>query len=147
MAFWMAFLVWFFLMTERGHGISGGAIQLVFKRGAKIPEAIASSQDEEKGSSTSSSVHHGEMTQNNHKVKNSKNSFPTSGDIFSWHHLNYDITLKGGQTRRLLDDVSGYVAPGKLVCAVLLAWFSNINGVFDVDSTYGRKWGWQDHIT
>ncbi|THG98996.1 hypothetical protein EW026_g3289 [Hermanssonia centrifuga] len=34
-------------------------------------------------------------------------------DIFSWHHLEYTVPVSGG-TRRLLDDVSGYVAPGKL---------------------------------
>ncbi|KAF5344805.1 hypothetical protein D9758_014417 [Tetrapyrgos nigripes] len=34
--------------------------------------------------------------------------------IFTWHHLTYDVPIAGGTTRRLLDDVSGYVAPGKL---------------------------------
>jgi ATP-binding cassette subfamily G (WHITE) protein 2 (SNQ2) len=35
-------------------------------------------------------------------------------NTFSFQHLNYDISLGGGQKRRLLDDVSGYVQPGKL---------------------------------
>jgi hypothetical protein len=35
-------------------------------------------------------------------------------NIFSFQHLNYDISLGHGQNRRLLDDVSGYVQPGKL---------------------------------
>jgi ATP-binding cassette subfamily G (WHITE) protein 2 (SNQ2) len=35
-------------------------------------------------------------------------------DIFSWKHLQYVVPLAGGETRKLLDDVSGYVAPGKL---------------------------------
>lgn len=35
-------------------------------------------------------------------------------DLFSWQHLRYDVPIGGGKTRRLLDDVSGYVAPGKL---------------------------------
>ncbi|KAF5374350.1 hypothetical protein D9758_004563 [Tetrapyrgos nigripes] len=34
--------------------------------------------------------------------------------IFTWHHLTYDVPIAGGTTRRLLDDVSGFVAPGKL---------------------------------
>ncbi|KAF5333784.1 hypothetical protein D9758_017181 [Tetrapyrgos nigripes] len=34
--------------------------------------------------------------------------------IFTWHHLTYDVPIAGGATRRLLDDVSGYIAPGKL---------------------------------
>jgi len=35
-------------------------------------------------------------------------------DVFTWRHLKYDVTLKKGETRRLLDDISGFVAPGKL---------------------------------
>ncbi|KAG7087521.1 hypothetical protein E1B28_013480 [Marasmius oreades] len=34
--------------------------------------------------------------------------------IFTWHHLTYDVPIAGGDTRRLLDNVSGFVAPGKL---------------------------------
>lgn len=39
-------------------------------------------------------------------------------DIFSWQHLEYTVPLSGGGTRKLLDDVSGYVAPGKLTALV-----------------------------
>ncbi|KAG2062978.1 P-loop containing nucleoside triphosphate hydrolase protein, partial [Suillus decipiens] len=35
-------------------------------------------------------------------------------DTFTWHHVQYVIPISGGSERRLLDDVSGYVAPGKL---------------------------------
>jgi len=35
-------------------------------------------------------------------------------DVFTWRHIKYDVTLKKGETRRLLDDISGFVAPGKL---------------------------------
>ena len=36
-----------------------------------------------------------------------------SDEVFSWHNVCYDIPLKG-ETRRLLDNVSGFVAPGKM---------------------------------
>ena len=36
-----------------------------------------------------------------------------SDEIFSWHNICYDIQIKS-ETRRLLDNVSGYVAPGKM---------------------------------
>ena len=36
-----------------------------------------------------------------------------SDEVFSWRHVCYDVQIKD-QTRRLLDDVSGYVAPGKM---------------------------------
>lgn len=35
-------------------------------------------------------------------------------DIFSWQHLQYTVPVSGGDGRKLLDDVSGFVAPGKL---------------------------------
>ena len=35
-------------------------------------------------------------------------------DVFTWQHIQYDVPVGGGNTRRLLDNVSGYVAPGKL---------------------------------
>ena len=35
-------------------------------------------------------------------------------DVFSWQHMQYVVPLGKGEHRRLLDDVSGYVAPGKL---------------------------------
>ena len=35
-------------------------------------------------------------------------------DVFSWHHLDYIVPLPDGGQRKLLDDISGYVAPGKL---------------------------------
>lgn len=35
-------------------------------------------------------------------------------DVFSWQHVQYTVPVGHGETRRLLDDVSGYVAPGKL---------------------------------
>jgi ATP-binding cassette subfamily G (WHITE) protein 2 (SNQ2) len=38
---------------------------------------------------------------------------PKMTNVFSWEHLHYHVKA-GGENRTLLDDVSGYVAPGKL---------------------------------
>lgn len=35
-------------------------------------------------------------------------------DNFTWQNLRYIVPVGKGQTRQLLDDVSGYVVPGKL---------------------------------
>ena len=35
-------------------------------------------------------------------------------DIFSWKNVQYEVPISGGEMRMLLDDVSGYVTPGKL---------------------------------
>ena len=39
---------------------------------------------------------------------------PMMSEVFTWQHLEYDVRIGKGETRRLLEDVSGYVAPGKL---------------------------------
>jgi ATP-binding cassette, subfamily G (WHITE), member 2, SNQ2 len=35
-------------------------------------------------------------------------------DVFTWRDVQYDVSIEKGETRRLLDDISGFVAPGKL---------------------------------
>lgn len=35
-------------------------------------------------------------------------------DVFSWQNLQYTVPVSGEDDRKLLDNVSGYVAPGKL---------------------------------
>jgi ATP-binding cassette subfamily G (WHITE) protein 2 (SNQ2) len=35
-------------------------------------------------------------------------------DIFTWRNVQYNVIIKKGETRRLLDDISGFVAHGKL---------------------------------
>jgi ATP-binding cassette subfamily G (WHITE) protein 2 (SNQ2) len=35
-------------------------------------------------------------------------------NTFSWQGLNYTVPVSDGEERRLLNDVSGYVVPGKL---------------------------------
>ena len=44
-------------------------------------------------------------------LKSKKSSHP---DIFSWKNIEYEVPVSGRELRKLLDDVSGYVAPGKL---------------------------------
>ena len=47
-------------------------------------------------------------------VKEIKEATPEVHDTFSFHHLNYVVPVGQGKTRQLLDDVSGYVPPGRL---------------------------------
>ena len=41
-------------------------------------------------------------------------SVPMMTDVFTWKNVEYNVTIKKGETRRLLDNISGFVAPGKL---------------------------------
>jgi ATP-binding cassette, subfamily G (WHITE), member 2, SNQ2 len=38
----------------------------------------------------------------------------SANDIFSWQGISYTVPVGGGEMRRLLNNVSGFVAPGKL---------------------------------
>lgn len=35
-------------------------------------------------------------------------------ETFTWQHISYSVPVGGGQVKKLLDDISGYVSPGKL---------------------------------
>lgn len=41
-----------------------------------------------------------------------------SRDIFTWENLNYHVRIPGGENRRLLNNVMGYVKPGTLTALV-----------------------------
>jgi ATP-binding cassette subfamily G (WHITE) protein 2 (SNQ2) len=43
-----------------------------------------------------------------------KSEKPRRTDVFSWKNIQYEVPISGGEMRKLLDDVSGYVAPRKL---------------------------------
>ena len=87
---------------------------MLFKRGAKSDVIKAAeketSGDEEKGGSIAATADgdHGS------DIKEMKEATPEVHDTFSFHHLNYVVPVGKGETRRLLQDVSGYVPPGKL---------------------------------
>lgn len=88
---------------------------MLFKRGTKAPvvreiQEKADVVDEEKGNSGSRDA--------TDKMRSETTSVdvavPPMSDVFTWRHLQYDVRIGKGETRRLLEDVSGYVAPGKL---------------------------------
>ncbi|EUC56947.1 pleiotropic drug resistance ABC transporter [Rhizoctonia solani AG-3 Rhs1AP] len=111
-AFWIGFVAWFLAGTERAGHTSGGATQLVFKQNAKIPtlDSSPSRGDTEKGSVSPEVVAEKKQAD----AHAAQNKIVKANAVFSWHHLNYDIDAGGGKQRRLLDNISGFVAPGKM---------------------------------
>ncbi|CAE6413745.1 unnamed protein product [Rhizoctonia solani] len=111
-AFWIGFVAWFLAGTERAGHTSGGATQLVFKQNAKIPtlDSSPSRSDTEKGSVSPEVVAEKKQAD----AHAAQNKIVKANAVFSWHHLNYDIDAGGGKQRRLLDNISGFVAPGKM---------------------------------
>ena len=89
----------------------------LFKRGSK-PHAVlaqkAGSNDEEKDGQIADGGSEVESEESKSEKKKALEEQPAMTDICSWQNVTYTVPLSGGETRRLLDNVSGFVAPGKL---------------------------------
>lgn len=93
---------------------------MLFKRGSKAA-VIQEAESEVKGADVekpSSAAGSGSSQTEVEEAREAAAAAPPMTDTFSWQHLNYTIPLGHGETRKLLDDVSGYVAPGKLTALV-----------------------------
>lgn len=91
---------------------------MIFKRGkeTKNLEPVTSADgDSEKGNVVASTKEiPGDLKNKTTKVELEAFSRLAAGaDIFSWRNVNYDVKIKGND-RRLLNDVSGFVVPGKM---------------------------------
>lgn len=119
MGFAIGFFVFYLTLTEFNTGASAESAAVLFKRGSKaavVQDAeseVKNDVEKPNGSSASSSA----QTEVD-EAREAAAAAPAMTDVFSWHHLNYTIPLGHGETRKLLDDVSGYVAPGKLTALV-----------------------------
>ncbi|KDQ56593.1 hypothetical protein JAAARDRAFT_58879 [Jaapia argillacea MUCL 33604] len=116
-AFGIGFTLLLLVMTEVRTAQAIQTAVTLFKRGSKS----AAKQTEGKGSddeenvvvdtASSSATDHDPITT---EVRKGLQSQPKMTDVFSWQNIEYTVPISGGETRKLLDDVSGYVAPGKL---------------------------------
>jgi ATP-binding cassette subfamily G (WHITE) protein 2 (PDR) len=107
-AFLIGFMVIYFAATELNSTTTSTAEVLVFRRG-HVPKhmqggADNGAPDEEKGADAGTKEGGSSDT---------VNVLPPQKDLFTWRDLVYDIQIKG-DTRRLLDHVSGWVKPGTL---------------------------------
>ncbi|KAJ7285271.1 pleiotropic drug resistance ABC transporter [Mycena rebaudengoi] len=108
-AFFIAALLFF---TEYNTSSSTDTSVVQFKRGSKPSMSLGDTPvDEEKavGASASESAVEGDKE----AARKALATQPPMTDIFSWQNLNYVVPVKDGE-RKLLDNVSGYVVPGKL---------------------------------
>jgi ATP-binding cassette subfamily G (WHITE) protein 2 (SNQ2) len=103
-AFGVGFLAFLLTATEYNTSSALDTAVTLFKKGVPSAEAIDTPEDEEKPPEpTRSAGTTGKVTLEK----------PATNDIFTWQHIRYTVPVSGGE-RRLLDDVSGYVAPGKV---------------------------------
>ncbi|KIJ14869.1 hypothetical protein PAXINDRAFT_169539 [Paxillus involutus ATCC 200175] len=112
--FGLGFLAFLLTMTEFNTSSAFDTTVTLFKQGSRaevITESTPELIDEEKAAG-------GEAYRSRNVTSDAseKPAFKKSAttDIFSWKHLQYVVPLAGGETRKLLDDISGYVAPGRL---------------------------------
>ncbi|KAH7159764.1 putative ABC multidrug transporter [Dactylonectria estremocensis] len=98
-AFFLLFHVVYLVATELNQGRQSKAEALVFRRG-HAPKHL---QNDIEASSTTPTI----------AVNDRKLRLPQQKDVLMWRGLNYDIPVEKG-TRRLLDDVNGWVKPGTL---------------------------------
>lgn len=94
-----------FVFTELNTSLTGISVMTLYKRGTKLD------QDEDSSDAVYSEKQSGHQAGN---IASSKEKAAQNKDVFSFTHLRYHIDLPGGQTKQLLDNVSGYVFPGSL---------------------------------
>ncbi|KZT00050.1 uncharacterized protein LAESUDRAFT_739756 [Laetiporus sulphureus 93-53] len=112
-AFLIGFICFLLLLTEINTAASIANSVILFKRGSKtVLKENGSESDEEKAASSASNEPLVSSAQPEKKV------VPEGGlHTFSFSDVTYKVPVKGGW-RTLLDNVSGYVAPGKLTALI-----------------------------
>ena len=112
-AFWIFFLITYLLATEiqTDPAASGGV--MVFKRGTIKPHELENYEAEQRQYDHQDDTSQGKVGAGDEARLNISGGLDVSEEVFSWRDVNFDIVVKG-EPRRLLDHVSGYVAPGKM---------------------------------
>lgn len=115
--FCIFFLFTYLAFTEITSGAAESRSVVQFKRGAKnVPRNTTSPQDVEtneggRGDASQTGENDGQSLQ---VAEDSLKKSLKTTDIMSWVHLTYHVSVSGGERRRLLNDISGWVVPGKL---------------------------------
>ncbi|KAJ7110524.1 pleiotropic drug resistance ABC transporter [Mycena epipterygia] len=113
-AFGVGFITLLLVFTELNTSSSMDTPVVLFKRGsntaaAALVDSGAPADAEKADGATAESTNGADEAE----VKEALAAQPRMTDVFSWQNLSYVVPVKEG-TRKLLDNVSGYVVPGKL---------------------------------
>ncbi|KAI0316079.1 pleiotropic drug resistance ABC transporter [Amylostereum chailletii] len=111
-SFALVFFFFLLVFTEINTSTNFSSSTVLFKRGSRgrFPKNRAQSADEKDS-------YIGEVQEGHSLTGRDDSTIDRKVDMhgtFTWQNLQYSVPMGGGRTRRLLDDVSGYVAPGKL---------------------------------
>ncbi|PPR00573.1 hypothetical protein CVT24_005458 [Panaeolus cyanescens] len=111
-AFTIAFLSVLLLFSEFNTTLSTDSATTLFKPSSKA-KAAKKKADEEFGDEKAVQHSYPPAPAHDNEVA-STDVIPQTNEIFSWQNLNYVVPIPGEADRKLLSDVWGYVAPGKL---------------------------------
>jgi ATP-binding cassette subfamily G (WHITE) protein 2 (SNQ2) len=106
----MGFFIALLVFTEFNTSIAGETTAVLYKRGSTKAIKPSGSSDEEGLQLEEKRTLDGTDA----NVETKKKDQSSSTDIFSWQHIDYTVPISGQDDRKLLSDISGYVAPGKL---------------------------------
>lgn len=115
-AFGVFFLITYLFITEINSDKAELRSVVEFKRGAKnVTKPSAPPRDVENNGGGSGTVTAPPPEEKAKKeVEDPLEESLKTTDIMSWAHLTYHVSVGGGERRRLLNDISGWVVPGKL---------------------------------
>jgi ATP-binding cassette subfamily G (WHITE) protein 2 (SNQ2) len=111
------------IATELFSFSASGGGALVFKKSKQIKAAVQAEQkpsDEEKAAEAFSTSTPGSSDSQLEVVKTEDKaleSLAKSEKVFTWHNVEYTVPYLGGE-RKILNKVSGYAKPGKMVALV-----------------------------
>lgn len=108
--FLIFFMALYFAAVEMNSSTSSTAEVLVFPRG-RVPKHL--SKDQKANMNVVPSGDRGQAGGLVSSTDSSPQVIEPQKDIFTWRDVVYDVPVKGG-TRRLLNNVSGFVKPGTL---------------------------------
>ena len=107
-AFGVLFLSALFFFTEINTRTTGQSAVVLYKRGTEFDDLPTAEDDVETGPESKSNT----LSSSERNSQVLINKIETE-DVFSFSHVSYTVATPDGH-KQLLDDVSGYVAPGKL---------------------------------
>ena len=87
---------------------------VTFKRGTKQIQSSDSQVDDEEKVAVTARNSVDDLHDDNKNAEKAMASAEKVSDTFSWEGLNYKVPMGGGAERKLLNNISGYVVPGKL---------------------------------
>lgn len=113
---------------------------LVFKRGHKLTSRRGKGSDDTESRPANSGP--AAVAEKSGSSSQTEIAMPQSTDVFHWNNLCYEVPIKS-ETRRILDNVAGWVKPGTMTALMVgstLTCFNNLANRY-----LGRLWSRQNH--